>query len=143
MTQGVVFPTSDLGLGTDTSCTDSLKTGRVSSGVRLVAESYYRRLITPRGTLIGGEEEADFGLDLADLCGSVQTKSDVASLEGKIIAELSKDERTETVSADVVRSIDSAGLVSFVITIRATTSAGPFTLVLGVSSATVELLGIS
>ena len=39
--------------GFDTSCTTALRTGRFSSGPRLVAEACFRRLSTLRGTLRG------------------------------------------------------------------------------------------
>jgi hypothetical protein len=127
--------------GKETSCTDVLRTGRYVTGVRLVAEAAYRRLTTPRGTLRGGEEEADYGLDLTELIGSAATKSDASALSGRIKSELSKDERISGVTVDVVAFADGPS-TSFTITIGATTNDGPFTLVLAASAVTVELLGI-
>ncbi len=66
--------------GREISCTDSLKTGRFSTGARLVAEAAYRRLTTPRGTLRGGEEEANYGIDLTEMCGATNVKLLQASL---------------------------------------------------------------
>ena len=128
--------------GFDIACRNSLLTGRFSSGVQLVAEAAFRRLTTPRGTLRGGEEEANYGLDLADLIGSVATASDAASLGGRIRNELLKDERIETADVTVVGT--TAGpATSFDISIACTTKEGPFSLQLAVNDVTVQLLGVT
>lgn len=129
-------------LGRDVSCTDSILTGRFSTGAQLVAEAAYRRLTTPRGMLRGGEAEANYGLDLTELCGSTNVRSLQASLPGRIRSELTKDERIESVAVNVAVSQDGAD-TSFDITVECVTSAGPFTLQLLASDVTVELLGIS
>ncbi len=126
--------------GRDISCTDTLRTGRFVTGTRLVGEACYRRLTTPRGSLRGGEEEANYGLDLSELVGSVSTKSDLAALPGRIRTELLKDERIEAVNASVLAT--GGKLATFDVTIECQTSAGPFTLTLLASGVTVELLGI-
>lgn len=131
--------TQHVNFGLDTSCTDSLRTGRLVSGARLVGEACYRRLITSRGTLPGGEDEQNYGLDLADLLGSVSTKADEAALPGRIQTELLKDERLNAVDVNVV-STKSGPSVSWEITIEGHTDAGPFVLVLGVAGVTVDLL---
>jgi hypothetical protein len=127
--------------GTDTLCLDSLRTGRRVTGVRRVAQRCYHRLITPRGMLRGGVDEGNFGLDLASLCGSAVTAELESAIGPRIRTELKKDPQVDTVDVDVV-STTVAGVVSWVITISATTAAGPFRLVVGVSDVTVELLGL-
>lgn len=127
--------------GYDVSCTRSIRSGRFVSGVELVAEAYYRRLTTTRGTLIGGEEEQNYGLNLMSLVGKAATPSFAASLPGKIENELMKDPRTESVSATVV-SATSGPAVTYTIRIAAKTALGPFTLVLAVSAVSAEILGI-
>jgi hypothetical protein len=128
--------------GKDISCTSSLKTGRYVTGARLVGEAIYRRLTTPRGMLRGGEEEADYGLDLVELIGSVATANDAAALEGRIQSEVLKDERV--LSVDVTVTPTSTGpATEFVVYIEATTAAGPFNLKLSISELTVELVGLS
>lgn len=134
--------TADLGLGRDITCTTSLRTGRFSNGPRLVAEALYRRFSTPRGTLRGGEDEDNYGLDLTETVGSVVTASDIASLPGRIRAEAQKDERLSKVEVTVVRT-NSGSAVSFDVTIEGETAEGEFTLVLGVNDVTVELLGVT
>lgn len=128
--------------GRDISCATSLRTGRTSTKARLVAEAAYRRLSTPRGMLRGGEDEAFYGLDLTELIGSVSTKADAAALPGRIRSELGKDERIESV--DVVVTETTVGVAkSFLVNIEAITSEGPFTLKIGVTEVTTELLGIT
>jgi hypothetical protein len=127
--------------GTDTSCTTSLLSGRMSSGVKLVAEACYRRLTTPRGMLQGGQDEQNYGLDLVRLIGQVVTPSQAAALEGQIQSELLKDERIDSVTATVTSTVNGA-VTSWNIQISAQTGEGPFTLEIGVSGVTVSLLGL-
>jgi hypothetical protein len=127
--------------GKDISCTDSLRTGRYATGARLVAESAYRRLITPRGMLRGGEDEQNFGFDISQLIGTSKAKNDAATVLGRIRAELLKDERIGTVEVSLVESKNGPE-TTYAITIAAKTTEGPFTLAIGVSDLSVELLGI-
>lgn len=127
--------------GRDLSCTTSIRTGRFVSGPRLVAEALYRRFTTPRGTLRGTDREANYGLDLTSLVGSVQTKSDVAALPGKIRMEAEKDGRVEEINVVVKETTVGPGK-AFSITIDGSTAEGPFELQLRVSEVRVELLGI-
>lgn len=134
--------TQNVNFGKDTSCTNSLRTGRYVTGTRLVAEALYRRLITPRGTLQGGEDEQNYGLDLLDLIGSIDDAngSKAAALPGQIQAELLKDERLTSVSVSVSSSKNGT-ILSWTVTINAQTDIGPFSLVLAVSDVTVDILG--
>lgn len=127
--------------GRDVSCTTALKPGRLVTGARLVGEAAYRRLTTPRGMLRGGEEEADYGIDLSEMVGSVATKADAAALGGRIRSELTKDERIFEVDVRVIAT--SAGpATEFDITVTAETTGGPFTLVLAASEVTTALVGL-
>ncbi len=128
-------------LGTDTSCMTGLRTGRLVSGARLVAEAAYRRLTTPRGTLRGGEEEANYGLDLTACIGSAQTAADRAAMPGRISMELAKDERIVETRVAVTESTDGPAK-SWDVLIECGTLAGPFSLRLGVSEVTTTILGI-
>lgn len=127
--------------GKDVSCTNSLRTGRYATGVQLVAEACYRRLITPRGTLRGGEDEANYGLDLTAYVGSTNPRALEVKLPALIAAELKKDERVEEVAAEVTITTVGAA-VTMTIEIDVTTGEGPFTLRLAVSGVSTELLGI-
>jgi phage baseplate assembly protein W len=127
--------------GREMSCTDSLKTGRYVTGLRIVAEAAYRRLTTPRGMLQGGEDEADYGIDLTDLIGASNPKSVAASLPGRIQNELLKDERIETVEVDIVETVEGPA-TALTITIECASAEGVFTLQVAVDDVTVSLLGI-
>lgn len=131
--------------GQDTSCTTELRPGTRVSGARLVGEAAYRRLTTVRGTLRGGEDEANYGDDLSNLIGTVQSDNDAAAVPARVKNELQKDDRIDvqntTIEATVVR--DAGAIVSIGIVIDAQTSAGPFTLTLSVSAVGVELVGLT
>jgi hypothetical protein len=127
--------------GLDVACTDSMRTGRLVSGARLVAEAAYRRLITPRGSLRGGEAEANYGLDLAQLVGA-NVRGESQTWPDRIKSELLKDERIESLTVGMVETATGpTKSVSF--TIEAETSEGPFELVLAVADLTVSLVGLS
>ena len=134
-------------VGLDTSCTDSLRAGRIVRSFRvLVAEACYRRLITPRGTLRGGEQEANYGLDLAGLIGSVVPSGGaalVASLPGQIKLELLKDERVEDVAVEITSTTNGAKGLSLALRARIETDAGAVSLLLAADAVTVAKLGIT
>lgn len=134
--------TTAVDFGRDTSCTSSISTGRFVTGARLIAEAAYRRLITPRGMLRGGEAEANYGLDLTQFCGTTNPDSTAASLPARIRAELLEDERILTVDAEVLIVVDGPD-TNFEITISCTTKAGPFSLQLLATQVTVDILGIT
>jgi hypothetical protein len=131
------------GYGVSVWCLDSLQTGRYVSGVRAVAQSIYRRLTTPRGTLRGGAEESTFGLDLPGLVGSATTPADLAALPVRIQAELLKDDRIARVVATVTDETLGPGETTLTVGLAVTLndSQGSFTLTLAVDDMTVEILG--
>ncbi len=129
--------------GRDISCTDSVRTGRYVRGVRLVGESYYRRLTTPRGMLRGGKEEQDFGFDLMSKIGTLASSATRAALPGQIAAELQKDERTLSIDANVIEDSPDGVGKRWVVSVFAQTTEGPFTLQVGVDAVSAEFLGIS
>lgn len=127
--------------GKDISCTTGLRSGQYATGVRLVAEAAFRRLTTPRGMLRGGDDEANYGLDLTELVGSVVTDSSVGALEAQVRNELLKDERIATVDLTTTRVTEGPS-TSLILYIKADTSEGPFDLQMGVSAFSVSLIGI-
>lgn len=128
-----------MSFGSDTSCTNELKPGRLVSGNRLVAEAAYRRLTTPRGSLRGGEDEQNYGLDLSELIG--EDARILPALPQMIKNELTKDERIEDVNAIV--TVNNTVPVEVTIDIEAFTADGPFSLQIGVDAVTVELLKVA
>ncbi len=135
---------NDTNFGKDMSCTTGLRTSRYVRGVSLVGESYFRRLSTPRGTLRGGEAEQNFGLDLTTKIGTTASPAALAALPGEIASELMKDERSLSIDADIVESRTTDGVgKKWVVTVRAQTTEGPFSLQVGVSDVSAEFLGIA
>lgn len=127
--------------GKDTYCLDSLKTGRYASGLRLLGQRCYRRLITPRGMLLGGDDEKNFGYDLAQFCGATLSDELAAQVGPQIQNELLKEEEVEEVTVDLV-STDENNEITWTITIDVESARGPFKLVLAVGETSVELLNL-
>lgn len=127
--------------GRDTYCLDELRPGRWARGVQLVGQRCYRRLITPKGTLLGGEEEADFGLDLPGYVGSNQPAELDSMLPVMVRNELLKDPAVDAVSVTSSRTV-SGGEVSWRLGIAIETTEGDVELIVAVSSVTVDLLGV-
>ena len=127
--------------GRDIWCTDSLRTGRTVTGTRLVAQAVYRRFITERGALRGGEDEANYGLDLTQLVGQRGGRAPAESIKGRIRNEARKDPRVLDADVTVVRSVSGAA-ESWEITIQGRTATGPFELVLAVDEVTTKLVGL-
>jgi hypothetical protein len=128
--------------GRDIWCLDSLRPGVWATGVQLVAQRCYRRLITPAGTLIGGEDEQNFGLDLASFIGSTDVESVQAMMPARVRNELLKDPAVEEVTVDGELSEIGGGRVTWRLTIDVTTTEGDVELIVGVDGVTVELIGV-
>lgn len=132
------------GFGADTFCFDQIFTGRLASGVELVAQAIYRRLTTARGTLRDGDDGQIYGTDVSEFVGIVGPDNAVDALPDVVVAEILKDDRVERadVRASVVR--DSAGLATVTIEIDGVCrdSGESFNLTLGVGAVTTALLGL-
>lgn len=115
------------------SCVTDIRPGMVS-GRRALGESVARRLQTPRGRLI---DDPNYGHDLTGELNDDVTHADIARMSSSIEAECLKDERVLAAAAAVTFS---AGVL--VVTITLTDGAGPFVLVLKVTSLTLELLTV-
>lgn len=127
--------------GRDTYCLDALVPGRIATGVALVAQRLYHRLITPQGTLRGGEDEADFGVDLPGMVGSIEPVALASSLPVRVENELRKDPAVLEVTVDATRT-DEAGRVTWTLRIDVETTEGDVELILAVSDVSVDLLGV-
>jgi hypothetical protein len=104
------------------------------SGRRCLGEAIARRLQTPRGGLI---DDPNYGFDLSGELNDDVTQEDVARMSSSIEAECLKDERVFGATATVVFANGT-----LLVTIKLTDSAGPFLLVLQVTSVTLELLTV-
>lgn len=132
------------GYGVDTWCLDSVQTGRLARGPMLVAQAIYRRFITPRGALRGGDEESAYGLDVSAYIGAVGAATAVAALPGLMRAEALKDQRVSDAQAQVAAVTSADGLTTITIALHVTLydSDDDFTLTLGINSVTVTVLGV-
>jgi len=126
--------------GRDVLCLDSLLTGRYATGLRVLGQRCYHRLITPRGMLRGGADEGNFGLDLASKCGAASSASLRAALPSQIENELRKDPQVLSATAAIVWTEPNPGQVEAEITVTVESAEGPFDLVLAVSSVSARLL---
>ena len=125
--------------GKDISCTDALHTGRYATGLRVVAEAVYRRLITRPGELL---DDPSYGFDVAGYLGGVTSPAEIARLPGLIRQELQKDGRVETAEVEV-SEITSGPEREWSVSIDVYTGSGSFALVLAVSSVSARLVGLS
>jgi hypothetical protein len=131
--------------GSDTYCFDELRTGRMATGVDVVAQALYRRLNTPRGTLRDGDDGLVYGIDLLDFVGSIGTENAVAAIPDVVVAEVLKDDRVERAECKATIERGSEGLVAILLDIDCFLhdSEESFTLSLSVSDVSVALLGVT
>ena len=125
--------------GRDIFADDSLESGRFASELVLVAQNCKHRLITVRGTLIGGEEEADYGLGIEAKLGNTTTAQEAAALPGQIDNELKKDPRVLSTSS-AVSSVQNGPEVEWTVNTTVMTEAGNFTL--AISELTIDIVGL-
>lgn len=122
-------------LGTDVSCVfDATPNMAMVSGRRCLAEAVARRLITPRGRLIGSP---NYGFDLTQYLNDDLTPGDLIRIAAGATSEVKNDER-------VLAATVSIALAFGVMTVKVLLedASGPFTLVLSISDVTVEILKI-
>lgn len=87
--------------GSDLSCATDLTPMMVElegDDPQIVGESNIRRLDTPRGGLV---DDPDYGYDLCGELRKPMTAQELRAIPGRIVSELSKDDRNERIEADV------------------------------------------
>jgi phage baseplate assembly protein W len=105
----------------------------MSSGQQLVIEAILRRLGTPTGAL---RRHPEYGYDLrGKLSSAVDVRTGPPRIAAEVAAQIRRDER---VLAAVVTAAYLDGVLT--LTVRGTTAAGPFRLVLAASKATIDIL---
>jgi hypothetical protein len=131
------------GYGRDIWCMGSLSPGRVASESTLVAQALYRRLITPRGMLRGGDEEQDYGFDVAQFVGHVDNDVAAAALPALVRAECLKDDRVSRVdaAADVARASNGLTEIALTLDVSLSDRRTSFSLTLSVTDAGLALTG--
>jgi hypothetical protein len=130
--------------GQDTWCGERLVTGRLARGAQVVILALYRRLITPRGTLRGGDDEDAYGIDLAGYIGAVGYDNAVAAIPGIIRSEFLKDARVADVSIDATITREANTAISIVLdcVITLVDSDEEFPFSVAASATSVTLLGV-
>jgi hypothetical protein len=136
-----------MSFGSDVYMYDRLVTGRMATGVTLLAQAVYRRLTTPRGTLDDGDEGVVYGLDLSEYIGRQATPDAIANIGPALEAEILKDDRVASATATASAETGADGLTLTTVSIDVIpydeTAAAPFAMTLAVSDVTVSLLGVS
>jgi hypothetical protein len=127
----------------DILCIDSLRTGRFARAGKLLAQRIYHRLITPRGMLRGGEDEANFGYDLAAHVGGIVSVPTRVSVEQSVVNEILKERQVESVTCSISETRTAGGDVSWAATVEVQSAAGPFDLVRAVGDVTINLVGLA
>jgi hypothetical protein len=127
------------GYGVEVSLTTQLVTGRLVRGVAVVIEAFFRRLTTPRGTLL---YDLTYGFDVSGFVGAVGVERAQFVIGGMAENELSKDDRAFGVKCTVTLSTDDNGDPMLLLDIDATLvdSEEDFSLTVGVTAVTAELL---
>lgn len=131
------------GYGLDTWCLDRLQPGRYARGATLVAQALYRRLITPRGMLRGGDEESAYGFDIAGYVGAVGYASALQALPGLVRGELLKDDRVSEVTVSATFTNTQNALIGILLEINVTLAdeSLTFPLTLKVSDVSTSIVG--
>ncbi len=127
--------------GRDTSATDQVRYGVIVSGPRLVAESIFRLLRTPKGQLLS---DPFWGESLADRLGSDFSQADADTLPSQLEAAIEKDDRIDSVTVTSTLSKVGATALLLKLTIAATLSDGSsFSMVVAYQDLTVTLLELT
>lgn len=134
-----------MSFGQDTFCYDQIVTGRLASGVDVLAQAIYRRLTTPRGTLDDGDEGLVYGLDVLDFVGTLGTDAAVDAIPDVVRAEVLKDDRVDRVeiTAKIERLSSGLVVINLDVDVFPADESTAFQLTLAVSNVTVALLGVS
>ncbi len=105
------------------------------NGLVAFAQALARRLDTPRNMLI---DDQDYGYDLVELVSRGMTPDELAAIPGRIVAELRKDERVDSVVAVVAL----ASLTTLILDLRVRSSLGPFKFTVAIADAKVAVLNV-
>lgn len=130
--------------GHDLSCTTDLDPAMVEvDGLVGLSQSLFRRIITPRGTLI---DDPNYGFDLTQFLNDDLGPQDVSRIGTQVDAEYLKDERVyqSSTTITIVPLSNATASGTLVVASLVTPSTGPtFRLVISVSAVTQALLQAS
>jgi hypothetical protein len=125
-----------------------LQPGRYAQGSEVVAQAIYRRLITPRGTLIplddeGGDEESAYGFDVSGYCGAIGYPAALQALPALVTGEILKDDRvlpTIVVKSTLVPGNDGEDAIELDVRGDLADESGSFAFTLSVTAVSVEFV---
>lgn len=131
---------AEVSYGTDLDWLDDMNpTGQLVEGFTLLGQAVYRRLITPRGSVL---DSPDDGLALEEFLHAPLTEAALAAIPGQVRQEILKDERIVGAEIDITADLFSVPR-GFSLAIRCTPSEGPdFELVISVSEAATKLVSL-
>lgn len=95
-------PTGPVGWGSDLSCMDDLTEDCAELDgfdAKIVAQSVYRRITTPRGSLL---DDPDYGVDVMQFLSSGMTTKELRAIEGQLHGEIAKDDRVDAVVCSAI-----------------------------------------
>ena len=123
----------DSDYGSDLSCWDDVTQNMdelPADSIVLVAQSNYRRITTPRGSL---PDDLDYGIDVRSFLSNATTLQRQREIEGIVIGELRKDDRNQTVNCTYTQLAQTSTTpAGFKLSINGTTAVGPYSLTLAV-----------
>lgn len=135
---------TDLGYGQDLTCIDDFTFDFVENdpfSSLAVAQDIYHRLTTERGLI---PDDEDYGLDIIRMLQRGFSPNGLIETKGQIENEIRKDDRIDPRTLKVAVSIDSTSdAPTLSISISATSSQGPFSLIMSASDMGVVLQSIS
>lgn len=129
--------------GVDVWCGDVIVPGRLARGRAVVLLALYRRLITPRGMLRGGDEESAYGFDVSSYIGAVGAETALQALPALVRGELLKDDRVADVAVTVARDDRADGTIALAIEVTGVLAdeGDEFALTLSADATSLALLG--
>ncbi len=142
MAQQLSGPSPNDPLGFDVFLREDIESdGRSATGIELVNNAILHRLTTGMLLLIGAPDgQVDYGEDVTLWCGQGLTRSQAEARGPTVAAIVQRDPRIDYADASVTLA-RAGGLYELTITITGKTVTGQrISLILGVSSVTVDLL---
>lgn len=129
--------------GRDTLCVDCLRTGRWASGIQLIGQRLYHRIITPPGTLRGSPTLRIFGLGIQRELGNTTAAGARGRTGSRVRTELESDQQVLTAAVTVSEQRTADKLLTWRIGCEVQSAAGPFELVVGIDeNLNTERLGL-
>ncbi|MCP3886453.1 MAG: hypothetical protein GY700_13485 [Propionibacteriaceae bacterium] len=119
--------------GSDISCESDVdqRWSEVSDSALVLAQHCVRALDTPQGL----PDDGSWGLSITEYCNRTTTRAELYGLEGRISAELRKDDRIDDVRVAVESSTDCTTLTVSIRVVPVDPMTEDFSLTLSVSDA--------